>query len=87
MPLPANPSLSLGSMVALLCSIGHRYLVLRGHIKRRELLLERILVLYDQILAIEAASQTRNLWYGGMDETTAKRAMEAISPLKMAAAA
>ena len=71
----------------LLCSISHRYLIFRGHLKRRELLLERISVLYERILAIEAANETKKLWNGGMDEETAKRAMAEISRLKMAEAA
>lgn len=56
----------------------------REHLKQRELLLERISILYERILAIEAASQTKKLWSGGMDEATAERAMEEIGRLKMA---
>lgn len=41
-------------------------------------------MLYEQTLAIEAANQTKKLWNGGMDEATAKRAMEEIGRLKMA---
>ena len=67
--------------------MSHRYLIFRGHLKRRELLLERISALYDRILAIEAANQTKKLWNGGMDEATAKRAMDEIGRLKMAEAA
>jgi hypothetical protein len=74
-------------MAVLLCSISHRYLIFRGHLKRRELLLERISVLYERILAIEAANETKKLWNGGMDEETAKRAIAEISQLKMAEAA
>jgi hypothetical protein len=59
----------------------------RGHLKRRELLLERISVLYERILAIEAANQTKKLWNGGMDEATQTKAVEEISRLKMAEAA
>jgi len=51
------------------------------------LLLERISELYERILAIEAANQTKKLWNGGMDGATAKRAMDEIGQLKMAEAA
>lgn len=44
-------------------------------------------MLYERILAIEAANQTRKLWNGGMDEATAQRAMDEIGRLKMAEAA
>jgi hypothetical protein len=50
-------------------------------------MLERISVLYERLLAIESATQTKKLWNGGMDEETAKRAMEEISRMKMAEAA
>lgn len=83
----ADVSDRLGCIAVLLCSISHRYLIFRGHLKRRELLLERISVLYERILAIEAANETKKLWNGGMDEETAKRAMAEISRLKMAEAA
>jgi len=62
-------------------------LLFRSHLKRRELLLERISLLYERIVAIEAASETKKLWNGGMDEETAKKAIEEISRLKMAEAA
>jgi hypothetical protein len=62
-------------------------LVFRGHLKRRELLLERISVLYERILAIEAANETKRMWNGGMDEDTANRAISEIRRLKMAEAA
>lgn len=78
---------SLGCVVVLLCSVSHQYLALRGHLKRRQLLLEQISVLYERILAIEAANQTKKLWNGGMDEATAKRATDEVSRLKMAEAA
>jgi hypothetical protein len=78
---------SLGCIGILLCSISHRYLTFRGHLKRRELLLERISVLYERILAIEAANETKKLWNGGMDKETQKRAIHEISRLKMAEAA
>jgi hypothetical protein len=58
--------------------------MLRGHLKRRELLLQRMSLLYERILAIEAANQTKKSWNGGMDEATAERAMEEIGRLKMA---
>jgi hypothetical protein len=38
-------------------------------------------------VAIEAANETKKLWNGGMDEETAKKAIEEISRLKMAEAA
>lgn len=44
-------------------------------------------MLYERILAIEAANETKKLWNGGMDEATAKRATEEVSRLKMADAA
>jgi hypothetical protein len=44
-------------------------------------------VLYERILAIEAANETKKLWNGGMDEETAQRAITEISQLKMAEAA
>ena len=44
-------------------------------------------MLYERILAMESANQTKKLWNGGMDEATAKRAMEEISRMKMAEAA
>jgi hypothetical protein len=60
---------------------------LRDHLKRREVLLERISVLYERLLAIEAANQTKKIWNGGMDDETANRAMTEISRVKMAEAA
>jgi hypothetical protein len=74
-------------MAILLFSASHRYFIFRGHLKRRELILERISVLLQRIIAIEAANETKRMWNGGMDEETAKRAMEEISQLKMAEAA
>jgi hypothetical protein len=74
-------------MAILLFSVSHRYLIFRGHLKRRELILERISVLLQRIIAIEAANETKRMWNGGMDEETAKRAMEEIRQLKMAEAA
>jgi len=67
--------------------MSHRYFLFRSHLKRRELLLERISLLYERIVAIEAANETKKLWNGGMDDETAKKAIEEISRLKMAEAA
>ena len=58
--------------------------MLRGHVKRRELLLERMAALYERLVDMESTYQTRNLSNVGMDESTAKRAMEEISRCKMA---
>jgi hypothetical protein len=83
-PLPPD---RLGCVAVLLCSGFHRYLLFQNSLKRRELLLERISVLYERIIAMESANHTRRLWNGGMDEETARKAIEEISRLKMAEAA
>jgi hypothetical protein len=44
-------------------------------------------VLYERILVIETANQTKKLWNGGMDEATVESAMDEIGRLKMAEAA
>jgi hypothetical protein len=44
-------------------------------------------VLYERIIAMESANHSRRLWNGGMDEETARKAIEEITQLKMAEAA
>ena len=44
-------------------------------------------MLYERIIAMEAANQSRQLWNGGIDKETAKKAIDEISRLKMAEAA
>ena len=80
-------SRSAGCLIIVLCSISHRYLVLRSNFKRRELLAQRISVLYERLLAIEVANQAKKTWNGGIDEETAEQAMEEISRVRMAEAA